>query len=498
MRGESAQRNRSGPDNVSENKNTGVSQMKFVPLITKRKSVAALLTAVGAAIAIFAIACGGTETVEVTRVVKETVIVEVEKVVEVEKEVEVEVEKVVEKEVEVEVVVTATTSPSDTMMMPSEQSGEFVAALQTVGLPVGTPELCVPTCSNEQYYYSVWDTPVQWSADGRVIPAVAERWELAPDYTSFTWHVRPGIQFHKGWGEVTAEDFAWSTNTVNPNVNPETLHDVGGDLTCCYGETVAVDKYTAEMEIIKYDSRLPGWLFSNLRDAYSIASKTIYDEFGPEGMRDIFVGTGPFEIREWLDNDKILLDALPEHYNQAAHIASARIIEVPEEASRIAMFESGEAMITHVTLPNTPRLEAAGGVRRLLQTVILHVGMNPNFLELTNPKTGEPLGNPGYDEAKKNPEAFPWVSFYDLPGSDCDWNVLLEEVPSDPAVRSVLRWRTGGKSALRWRKRSTSRRWQTASTTASPGQAATGRSQPTTNSMTMHGVCHTIRKERRL
>ena len=406
--------------------------MKFVPLITKRKSVAALLTAVGAAIAVFAIACGGTETVEVTRVVKETVIVEVEKVVEVEKEVAVEVEKVVEKEVEVEVVVTATSAPSDTMMMPSEQSGEFVAALQTVGLPVGTPELCVPTCSNEQYYYSVWDTPVQWSADGRVIPAVAERWELAPDYSSFTWHVRPGIQFHKGWGEVTAEDFAWSTNTVNPNVNPETLHDVGGDLTCCYGETVAVDKYTAEMEIIKYDSRLPGWLFSNLRDAYSIASKTIYDEFGPEGMRDIFVGTGPFEIREWLDNDKILLDALPEHYNQAAHIASARIIEVPEEASRIAMFESGEAMITHVTLPNTPRLEAAGGVRRLLQTVILHVGMNPNFLELTNPKTGEPLDNPGYDEAKKNPEDFPWVSFYDLPGSDCDWDVLLEEVPSDP------------------------------------------------------------------
>ena len=188
-----------------------------------------MLLAVGAAIAVFAIACGGTETVEVTRVVKETVIVEVEKVVEVEKEVEVEVEKVVEKEVEVEVVVTATTAPSDAMM-PSAQSGTLVAALQTVGLPVGTPELCVPTCSNEQYYYSVWDTPVQWSADGRVIPAVAESWELASDYKSFTWHIRPGIQFHKGWGEVDAEDFAWSTNTVNANVNPETLHDVIGRL----------------------------------------------------------------------------------------------------------------------------------------------------------------------------------------------------------------------------------------------------------------------------
>ncbi len=461
--------------------------MKILNVISKRKAVAAAFLSLMAVVAVVAMACAGTETVVHTVVVKEqvpgetviqTVVVEkevqvagetvvqtvvVEKEVEVagetvvqtvvvekevqvagetvvqtvvvEKEVAVEVQKVVEVEVEkqVEVVVTATPDDSMMMMMPEGQSGEFVAALQTVGLPVGTPELCVPTCSNEQYYYSVWDTPVQWSADGRVIPAVAESWELAPDKSKFTWHVRPGIEFHKGWGEVTAEDFAWSTNTVNPNVNPETLHDVGGDLTCCYGETVAIDRYTAETEIIKYDSRAPGWLFSNLRDAYGINSKTIYDEYGKEGMRNVFVGTGPFEIRQWRDNDKIILDALPEHYNQAAHIQSARILEVPEEASRIAMFESGEAMITHVSLPNTKRLEDAGGVRRLLQTVILHIGMNPNFLEQTNPKTGEPLGNPGYDEAKKNPEAFPWVSFYDLPGSNCDWNVLLEEVPSDPS-----------------------------------------------------------------
>jgi ABC-type transport system substrate-binding protein len=364
--------------------------------------------------------------------VVQTVVVEKDVV---EKEVEVAGETVVQTvvvEKEVEVVVTATPGAMQDAAAPRTQTGEFVAALQTVGLPVGTPELCVPTCSNEQYYYSVWDTPVQWSADGRVIPAVAESWELAPDKTSFTWHIRPGIQFHKDWGEVTAEDFAWSTNTVNANVNPETLHDVSGDLVCCYGETVAVDRYTAVTEIIKYDSRAPGWLFSNLRDAYGISSKTIYDELGKEGMRNVFVGTGPFEIRQWRDNDKIILDALPEHYNQAAHIASARILEVPEEASRIAMFESGDAMVTHVSLPNTIRLEEAGGVRRLLQTVILHAGMNPNFLERTNPKTGEPLVNPGYDEAKKNPENFPWVSFYDLPGSDCDWNVLLEEVPSNP------------------------------------------------------------------
>ena len=277
-----------------------------------------------------------------------------------------------------------------------------------------------------QYFYSAWDTLLQWSAEGTVIPGVADSWELDPEITQFTWHIRPGIQFHKGWGEVTAEDVAWSTNTVNSNTNPDSVHDVAGDMSCCYGETVAVDKYTAVTEITTYDSRAPGWLFTNLRDAYGISSKTIYDEHGKEGMRDIFVGTGPFEVREWLDNDRIVLDALPEHYRQTASIETARIFEVPEEASRIAMFESGEALITHVSLPNISRLEEAGGTKRLLQTVITHLGMNPNFLEKTNPKTGEPLDNPGFDPS------LPWVSDPFAPG------LRLGSTPRRSAGRSRL------------------------------------------------------------
>ncbi len=330
----------------------------------------------------------------------------------------------------------ATPTPEPTAAVeeaPSEQTGELVAALQTVGSPIGTPELCVPTCANEQYFYSAWDTLLNWSADETVVPGVAESWDLASDVSKFTWHVRPGIQFHKGWGEVTAEDVAFSTNQVNSNTNPDSVHDVAGDMSCCYGETVAIDTYTAETEIITYDSRAPGWLFTNLRDAYGISSKKIYDEHGKEGMRGIFVGSGPYEVREWLDNDRIVLDALPEHYFKTASVQTVRVIEVPEEASRIAMFESGEALITHVSLPNVSRLEEAGATKRLLETVITHLGMNPNFLEQTNPKTNGPLDNPGYDDAKNNPDDFPWVSFYDLPGSDCDWDVLLEEVPSDPA-----------------------------------------------------------------
>ncbi len=319
---------------------------------------------------------------------------------------------------------TATAMSADTSQAPAMSEETLIAALQTVGTPIGTPEFCVPNCANEKYFFSAWDTLLQWTADGKVGPGIAESWDLAPDLSTFTWNIREGIQFHKGWGEVTADDVAWSTNSVNSNTNPDTVHDVAGDMSCCYGNTSVIDKYTAQTEIITFDSRAPGWLFTNLRDSYGISSKSVFDEHGKEGMRDIFVGTGPYQVIEWLQGDRLVLEAIPNHYRKTASVKNVRVVEVPEEASRIAMFESGQALITHVSLPNVARLEDAGGTKRLLERVINHVGMNPNFLEKTNPKSGQPLDNPGFDGS------LPWVS--DPYAEGCDWDQLLEIVPSEP------------------------------------------------------------------
>ena len=321
---------------------------------------------------------------------------------------------------------TATAMPAATTApeAPAMSDATLVAALQSVGTPIGTPEFCVPGCANEKYFYSAWDTLLHWSEDDIVGPNIAESWILADDLSSFTWNIRRGVPFHDDWGEVTAEDVAWSTNSVNSNTNPETVHDVAGDMSCCYGNTSVVDEYTARTEIITFDSRAPGWLFSNLRDAYGISSKKVFDEFGKEGMRDVFVGTGPYKVIEWLQGDRLVMEALPSHFRNAAEVKNVRVVEVPEEASRIAMFESGQALITHVSLPNVSRLEEASGTKRLLQTAINHIGMNPNFLEKINPKSGEPLDNPGFDGS------LPWVS--DPFADGCDWDQLLEIVPSGP------------------------------------------------------------------
>ena len=51
--------------------------------------------------------------------------------------------------------------------------------------------------------------------DGKVTtaevePDLAESWKISPDGTVWTFTLRRGVQFHKGFGEVTAEDVKFS------------------------------------------------------------------------------------------------------------------------------------------------------------------------------------------------------------------------------------------------------------------------------------------------
>ena len=64
--------------------------------------------------------------------------------------------------------------------------------------------------------------PVAWMFDGlvrfppgsidpaKIEPDLAERWEASADQKTWTFHLRRGVQFHGGYGEMTADDVVFS------------------------------------------------------------------------------------------------------------------------------------------------------------------------------------------------------------------------------------------------------------------------------------------------
>src|SRR2546428_8862167 len=66
--------------------------------------------------------------------------------------------------------------------------------------------------------------------DGKVTtaevePDLAESWTLSPDGTVWTFKLKKGVQFHKGFGELTAEDVKFSFDR-QINKAPGTLYGV--------------------------------------------------------------------------------------------------------------------------------------------------------------------------------------------------------------------------------------------------------------------------------
>ena len=59
--------------------------------------------------------------------------------------------------------------------------------------------------------YGISNTLVELSADGKLIPALAESWDASDDATQWTFKLRKGVEFHDG-RTLTAEDVVASIN----------------------------------------------------------------------------------------------------------------------------------------------------------------------------------------------------------------------------------------------------------------------------------------------
>ena len=312
--------------------------------------------------------------VEVTRQVEKEV--EVVREVEVEKEVQVEVtrevEVQVEKEVQVQVVVTATPVlpptatpvPAQTAAPPSRQAaGELVWAIgdsQRNWSGFNAGNLC---CGAKAL--SVVETLFKPVGTNIADNLLAESFEIDPEFTYADVKVRQGVEFHKGFGPLTAEDVAWSTNDTNPNLSTElgsgqtSVTDGSGTWAGFLGAnpSEALDDETVRIRWENFDPRWDTWFFGQDGLGAGIVSKAAFDEMGKDWNNDNIVGTGPFEFTNWVRGDRTEYTALSSHWRQAAQIAKITRVSVPDESVRIVMLQNGEADIAEIGTSNIPTVE---------------------------------------------------------------------------------------------------------------------------------------------
>ena len=305
------------------------------------------------------------ETVIVEKQVEGQMVKVVETVV-VEKQVT-RIEKVVETVVvEIEKILVATPTPSGEVMMPKPSKvpqGTMVIAAGTVGKPHGDPEKCIPACGNEKFTLGIYETLLGIDERANVLPRIAESWVVANDLSYVDFTFVEGVPFHGGWGTVTAEDVAWGFNRASSGTNPDSVHDQAGQFAGLYERWDAIDERTARMTVATLSVGALRWSLSPFWQSMGIHSKKLFDEVGPEGIRDLYIGTGPFEAAEWVEDQHAVMNAVEGHWRKTPEMATVRVLAVPEPTVRATMLRTGEADAAQVDIKEIPRAQV-GRVRR--------------------------------------------------------------------------------------------------------------------------------------
>jgi len=226
-------------------------------------------------------------------------------------------------------------------------------------------------------------------------------YEVAEDLSYAILHVRPGVQFHYGWGEFTAEDAVWSMNDANAYTNPTSIHGQAGDFAALFKEWEVVDPYTVKANFQEYDIRWNANFLNENSQGLVFFSKKIYDEKGENWMMDHIISTGPMQVVEWVRDDHAYLEAVPyTHWRMNPKMSQIRFLEVPEESTRIAMLKTGEADVADIAIKNLKSMLEEGfktfGTGAGNQIGIWWSG---NLWETTyagGSKAGQPLPREGY------------------------------------------------------------------------------------------------------
>ena len=204
-------------------------------------------------------------------------------------------------------------------------------------------------------FHNVGETPIRATAvQGELLGNLAERWEISPDGRQLTYHVRQGVQFHDGWGEVTSADFKWSAEEA---VLPGTKYNMSGDWRGIE-KIETPDKYTIVFTV-PVGRALTVLHASHVYLGVGISSFNYWNSVDESEFRTKWIGSGPFKFVAASEDEFVKLTANEDHWGYVPHFKNVEYKAVPESASQIAAFRAGEADIAQVNPALLAEIRAA-------------------------------------------------------------------------------------------------------------------------------------------
>src|SRR5690606_35634379 len=232
----------------------------------------------------------------------------------------------------------------------------------------------------------IFERLTDFDKDGNIVPLLATEFNAVDD-TTWEFKLREGVKFHDGT-DFNAEAVKASLDRIlDPEFASPKIVVVN-----MISEVEVVDEYTVHIKTEKPFAPLPAHLAHN---AGSIIAPSAIEEENNGGKKvtENPIGTGPFKLEKWNTGDSIEFVKFEDYWGEKAKADTLTFKVVPDQSTRVAMIETGEAHALLLGSSDVKRVEAMQGVEldRVSSTRMDYLGFNMQKEPFDNEKVRQAI-----------------------------------------------------------------------------------------------------------
>ncbi len=229
---------------------------------------------------------------------------------------------------------------------------------------------------------SIYDTLVEPDENGKIVPALAESWDVSADNLVWTFHLRSGVVFHNG-DAFTSTDVK---KTIQRIMDPAMASSKASE----FGAITSID--TPDPLTVVFNLSKPSApLLSTLASGWgAILPARLIDEGHDFGQ--LPVGTGPFKLKEWIPDNSITLEKNDSYWMKGKPMVDeVKLNIITEPAVRLQGLMSGQLDVLAGYSPTEQELQMLKAdkninVQESLTAMVLVMAMNTSHDYLDNVK----------------------------------------------------------------------------------------------------------------
>ena len=217
---------------------------------------------------------------------------------------------------------------------------------------------------------SVYDTLAEPDMSGKLVPALAERWQVSGDALEWKFFLKRGVVFHNG-DKLTAHDVKATFDRIMDKATASPKAKEFGSIA----SIEAADDYTVIFKLKEPSSPLLATLASGWG---AVLPKSLIDAGHDFGNKP--VGTGPFMLKKWIRDSQIVLDKNSKYWMKGyPKLDRITMHIIPERAVQIQGLISGQIDVSYfIDKDDIPLLENSQDVKidKSMTALILVMSIN--------------------------------------------------------------------------------------------------------------------------